>query len=86
MSRIEGNTYYAEPEQPQQCDECGEIEELRPYGNNGACICIECSHIDQEQTNKNIAKFFRKNKIKYVEHMGQRVKLDLTKLIEFIDN
>jgi len=30
------------PELPQQCDECGEIRELRPYGPDGKVVCFEC--------------------------------------------
>lgn len=30
-------------EEPQQCDMCGKVAELRPYGKDGACICFPCS-------------------------------------------
>lgn len=30
------------PEAPQQCDECGEVDELRPYGPGGRLICHPC--------------------------------------------
>lgn len=30
----------AEP--PQQCDICGVVAELRPYGPNGECVCFKC--------------------------------------------
>lgn len=42
MTRIANNTLFIEPEKPQQCDYCGKIDELRPYGRDGACICHEC--------------------------------------------
>ena len=29
-------------EAAQQCDLCGEIAELRPYGPNGECVCFSC--------------------------------------------
>jgi hypothetical protein len=29
-------------EEPQQCDECGKIDELRPYGPGGKAICFPC--------------------------------------------
>ncbi len=29
-------------EGPQQCDGCGEIKELRPYGRGGAIMCYAC--------------------------------------------
>ena len=30
-------------QESQQCDMCGEIKELRPYGPNGETICYECA-------------------------------------------
>ena len=30
-------------QEPQQCDMCGEVRELRPYGLNGEAICYECA-------------------------------------------
>lgn len=27
---------------PEPCEYCGKVEELRPYGKNGAKICYEC--------------------------------------------
>jgi hypothetical protein len=47
-----GNTITIEPETPQQCDDCGEIRELRPYGPNGSCICFECGMKDKVGTRK----------------------------------
>ena len=37
-------------ETPQQCDLCGKVAELRPYGPNGECICFECGMKDEKQT------------------------------------
>lgn len=37
-----------EPEKPQQCDLCGKIAELRPYGPNGECVCFGCGMKDEE--------------------------------------
>jgi len=31
-----------EPEEPARCEECGKIEELRPYGKDGARVCYSC--------------------------------------------
>lgn len=40
-----------EEEPPQQCDMCGEIAELRPYGPPGArMICFPCGMKDEEGT------------------------------------
>lgn len=29
-------------ERPQQCDQCGAIRELRPYGPGGSAVCHTC--------------------------------------------
>ncbi len=39
-------------EKPQQCDFCGEVKELRPYGPNGECICFDCGMKDKATTEK----------------------------------
>lgn len=44
------------PEPPQQCDDCGKIAELRPYGKNGACICFDCGMKDEKHTEKMMGK------------------------------
>jgi len=36
-----------EAEKPQQCDLCGKIAELRPYGPNGEVVCYECGMKDE---------------------------------------
>ena len=43
-------------EKPQQCDMCGEIHELRPYGPNGECICFNCAMKDEEATDKKMGE------------------------------
>lgn len=35
---------------PAQCELCGTIAELRPYGPNGANICFECGEKDKSGT------------------------------------
>ncbi len=42
MTRRIGNIVIIEEELPQQCDLCGLIDELRPYGPNGEAICYPC--------------------------------------------
>lgn len=39
-------------EKPQQCDLCGKVEELRPYGPRGEAICFECGMKDEATTTK----------------------------------
>lgn len=56
MSKRIGNIVIIAPERPQQCDCCGKIRELRPYGANGECICFECGMKDEETTKKMVNK------------------------------
>lgn len=48
MSRIENGILIIEPEKPQQCELCGKIASLRPYGPNGEKICFECGMKNRE--------------------------------------
>lgn len=32
---------------PEPCEYCGNIDELRPYGKNGAKICFDCGMKDE---------------------------------------
>ncbi len=50
MTQRIGPVLVIEPEEPQQCDLCGKIAELRPYGPNGECICFECGEKNPETT------------------------------------
>jgi hypothetical protein len=43
-------------ERHQQCDMCGEVGELRPYGPNGESICFPCGNKDPEATERMMAK------------------------------
>jgi len=56
MTERINNTILIYAEEPQQCDFCGEIRELRPYGPNGECICFECAMKDEETTKKMMGK------------------------------
>lgn len=56
MTRRVGNVLIIEEEPPQQCDYCGEIAEVRPYGKNGARICFECGMKDEEETKRQFNK------------------------------
>lgn len=50
VSERSGNVFISKEEPPQQCDECGKIAELRPYGKDGSCICFECAMKDPAGT------------------------------------
>jgi len=43
-------------EKPQQCDKCGNIDELRPYGPNGSMVCFTCGMEDEEETKRQFCK------------------------------
>ena len=48
--------YVIEAEEPQQCDYCGAIAELRPYGKNGAAICFDCGRKKPQETRANFLR------------------------------
>lgn len=50
MTKRIGNVTFLYKENDQQCDLCGKIAELRPYGPNGECICFECGMKDEKAT------------------------------------
>ena len=43
-------------ENPQQCDMCGQIDELRPYGPKGEDVCFDCA----KKNPKAMARQFKK--------------------------
>lgn len=45
-----------EAERPQQCDLCGKIAELRPYGPNGECVCFACGMKDEPAAIRSIGR------------------------------
>jgi hypothetical protein len=45
-----------EKENPQQCDLCGKVAELRPYGPNGECICFACGMKDEKSARRGIRR------------------------------
>lgn len=51
-----GKFVLIEKENAQQCDYCGKIAELRPYGKNGACICYDCAMKDEATTKTMFAR------------------------------
>lgn len=55
MSKRIGNIIIIETEEDSQCELCGKIDELRPYGAKGEKICFKCG---------------MKNKVKTHEMMG----------------
>jgi len=56
MSERIGNLILICAEKPQQCDFCGKIAELRPYGPNGECICFDCGMKHEKTTERMMVK------------------------------
>ena len=52
MSEKVGKHYISSDEKPQQCDLCGKIAELRPFGPKGECVCFECGMLNEEAARK----------------------------------
>lgn len=57
MSNKEDESFVIKEEPQQQCDMCGKIAELRPYGPNGECVCYECGMKDIDAA---VMKFFER--------------------------
>ena len=57
MSGIKNGVFVIEVEERQQCDLCGKVDELRPYGPNEECICFDCGMKDEKSALK---QFFRR--------------------------
>lgn len=51
------NIVFIEDEPDQQCDMCGNIDELRPYGPNGEKICYDCGMKDPVTTAKMLHRY-----------------------------
>jgi hypothetical protein len=60
MTKRIGNYLIIESENPQQCDLCGKIAELRPYGPHGECICFECMKKDEPSAIEQFSKLLEK--------------------------
>lgn len=56
MTRRIGNVVILEAERPRQCDDCGKVAELRPYGPNRSSVCHDCAMKDNEGTKRRMAK------------------------------
>ena len=52
MSRIK----VIEEEAPMKCELCGKIEELRPYGPNGECVCFDCGMKNEEAATRQFCR------------------------------
>jgi hypothetical protein len=48
MSERIGNLIIIKEEPPDVCDQCGKVDELRPYGPKGELICYDCAQKNPE--------------------------------------
>ena len=56
MTDVVDGTLFIAGEKPQQCDLCGKVAELRPYGPNGEAICFECGMKNRAATERAFAR------------------------------
>lgn len=59
MSKKEGSKFVIEYQKPQECEYCGEVKELRPYGKNGANICFKCAMQDEAEAKRQFGKIIK---------------------------
>ena len=52
MSERMGDTFVIEPEPEGECDDCGTVAELRPYGRGGSRICFPCAMKDPSEASR----------------------------------
>ncbi len=48
-------------QEPQRCDLCGKIAELRPYGPNGEAVCFTCGMKDEEAARRRFMEQFNED-------------------------
>ena len=50
IMKIKGLHVIGHPDEakPQKCEDCGVMDELRPYGKNAAMVCFDCAMKDEE--------------------------------------
>lgn len=66
MTKQVDDTVIIEAENKQQYDLCGKIAELRPYGPNGECVCIDCGMQNREAAIQRIKKRFLDSSVKKI--------------------
>ena len=58
MTKKVGDIVIIEATEPAKCSDCGEVDELRPYGKNGSWVCFDCMMKDEEEGKKQFEKLF----------------------------
>ena len=65
MTRRNARLLIVESKNPQQCDDCGKIRDLRPYGPGGSMICFPCSEKDPEGTKRRFQRMMPTEKDRF---------------------
>ena len=60
MTEKVGSVLIVETTEPDECELCGCIAELRPYGPDGKSICVECADKDPEGTMRRMGEILEK--------------------------
>jgi hypothetical protein len=58
MTRKSGKWLVVEVERDGKCEDCGQVDELRPYGKNGANVCFDCAMKDEANAREMFIKRF----------------------------
>jgi hypothetical protein len=53
------NTLVIASEPDSKCELCGKVDELRPYGPQGANVCFACAMLDEENAKAMFKKRMR---------------------------
>ena len=56
MSHRRGNTFVISEEALAECELCGKLDELRPYGPKGENVCFDCAMKDEATAMRQFAK------------------------------
>jgi hypothetical protein len=63
MSYRIGNIVLIAPTEDAECELCGKVDELRPYGPRGENICFDCGMKNQEITDRQMNRVLFGEKI-----------------------
>lgn len=58
MTHRSGNLVIVNLTAPRKCSDCGELDELRPYGKDGAWVCFKCGMKDEDEAKVQFSKLF----------------------------
>ena len=54
IMKVDGITFIGSEREavPAKCEDCGKMDELRPYGKNAANVCFDCAMKDEKNARK----------------------------------